>query len=181
MIQVRDEDNGEEARTCPLEQAIPEMLEPALAKTALKPILLRPQLWFPPSWKGPRLTAALRPVAERLGLDPGRVPNAVAAAARAQREFELACRSIGERALEFGRSRQSPMVLVCGPQHVIHEPLINSGIPELFRENGRARPAHGLSADRRRRPENGPDLLELRQPHSARRPPGPVSTATYSR
>ncbi len=136
VIQVRDEDNGEDARTCPLEQAIPEMLEPALAKTAFKPLLLRPQLWFPPSWKGPRLIAALRAVAERRGLDPARVSSAVGAAARAQREFELACHSIGERALEYGRSRKTPMVLVCGPQHVIHEPLINSGIPNLFRENG---------------------------------------------
>ena len=53
-----------------------------------------------------------------------------------QRTYERGLRDIGRRALHFGRERGYPVVLIAGETHVIHEPVMSSGIQELVAANG---------------------------------------------
>ena len=79
------------------------------------------------------------------------------AALASQRRFEEGLRAIGSRALAWARDEGRPVVLVAGETHVLHEPVINSGIQELVAANG----AVPLPADCYPLPKGVPPLARL--------------------
>ncbi len=133
LLTLADRD-GPGGRTCPMEQALPEMLRGALEATGRALPVVSPVLSLTgPSW------ALLRPLthaARELGASAASVPMALRAALAAQGEFEEALADIGRRTLDYGARHGVPVVALCGTPHVVHDPAVNAGIPRLLRDNG---------------------------------------------
>ena len=127
---------GPGGRTCPMEQALPEMVLQALRERGRNPTIVYPRLHLQAGLDAWALLAPLAAAARELGVDPGRVPAALGAAAAAQREYEARLADIGERTLRWALRERKPVVAVCGSLHVIHDPAVNAGIPGLLRDNG---------------------------------------------
>ncbi len=126
-------------RTCAMEQAQPEMAGSALRARGRSLRVVAPPLSFHAGVGSKAFASELLSAARTLlGAEPdrGRVDAAARAAAHAQATHEEALLEIGRRTLEYGRAERLPVVPVCGPLHVIHDPVINAGIPRLLRENG---------------------------------------------
>ena len=128
--------NGRTGRTCPVEQGMPDMIHHSLAAQGSDTQVVRPPLSFR---GGPRdkvhLSQLVR-MARELGVPVSRVPAAAKAAARAQRAVDQALLEIGERTLAYGREHGVPVIVVCGPLHVIHDAAMDAGIPRIIRDNG---------------------------------------------
>ena len=135
VLSVGDRD-GCGGRTCPMNQALPEMVESALRDRGRNMRVLRPIISFQEGYDGLLLLAQLLPLREELVVDEDRLLEAVRAAARAQRDYEAALAEIGESTLSYGREHGLPTVVVSGSLHVIHDRAVNAGIPGLLRENG---------------------------------------------
>lgn len=134
-----DSEAGGCGRTCAMEQAQPEMVGAALRARGRKLRVVSPVLSFDAGVQSKAFAAELLAAARALlGAEPdrARVAAAARAAAQAQARYEAALLAIGRRTLDYGRSAGLPVVAVCGPLHVIHDPVINAGIPRLLRENG---------------------------------------------
>ncbi|MCC6999959.1 MAG: hypothetical protein IT370_35500 [Deltaproteobacteria bacterium] len=138
LPKIRDlpDRDGPGGRTCPQEQGLADVLAAALAARGVRTQVVRPVLELGAGLDGPGVRTALAGAARELGVDPARVPAALALAVAAQRSFEAALAAIGARALAWSRAQRAPCVIVCGPLHVIHERAINAGIPALLRQNG---------------------------------------------
>jgi len=148
ILDIADPD-GPGGQTCITEQAMPAMAEQSLKTRGKQTRFMRPHLRFQAGLDTPRLIASLLGTIKNLGVGPHRLPVAVKRAARAQREFEAELAELGREALAYGRAEKLPMVLVCGPLHVIHDPAINATIPTLLRQNGAmAIPADCFPLDR---------------------------------
>ncbi|MCK6555381.1 acyl-CoA dehydratase activase-related protein [Candidatus Binatia bacterium] len=126
-------------RTCAMEQAQPAMAGAALRARGSAIEVISPVLSFD---TGPDSKAfaqqALEAARELLGAGPdrNRVAAACRVAAQAQRRYDEALLEIGRGTLDYGRAAGIPVIPVCGPLHVIHDPVVNAGIPRLLRENG---------------------------------------------
>lgn len=126
-------------RTCAMEQAQPAMAGAALRARGFALDVISPVLSFD---AGPDSKAFAQEASNAaralLGVEPdrGRVAAACRAAAQAQQGYEAALLDIGRRTLDYGRAASIPVVPVCGPLHVIHDPAVSAGIPRLLRENG---------------------------------------------
>lgn len=134
-----DDDAGMRGRTCAMEQAQPAMAGAALRARGVSIDVVDPVLSFAAGAGSRALLRELYDAArELLGVEPDRAVVAEAArkAAKAQAAYRSALVEIGQRTLDYGRSHGIPVVPVCGPLHVIHDPVINAGIPRLLRENG---------------------------------------------
>ncbi len=130
---------GGRGRTCAMEQAQPEMAASALRARGKTIRVLRPVFSFDEGLRGKALAADLLAAArELLGHEPdrARVAAAARAAAEAQTRHDDELLAIGHRTLEYAQATDLPVVPVLGPLHVIHDPVINAGIPRLLRENG---------------------------------------------
>jgi len=139
------EAEGAGGQTCLTEQAMPDIVQLSLASRGRATQVLRPVLSFAAGLEHEALSEALLPLAETLGLEPQRVRLAVRRAAGAQRRFAQSVFQSGTRAIDYARSKNLPIVLVCGAQHVIHDRCINGNIPRLLRQNGAlAVPMDGL-------------------------------------
>jgi predicted nucleotide-binding protein (sugar kinase/HSP70/actin superfamily) len=75
-------------------------------------------------------------VGETLGCDGKRIERAFAAAVAAQERFEQGCRDIGERALALCREQDLLAVVVLGRPYTIYNPILNSNVPAILREQG---------------------------------------------
>lgn len=128
--------SGPGGQTCVTEQVMPEMAEQSLKTRGSATRVLRPVMRFSAGLNTRQLTASLRRLASQLKVSPRLVPSAVRKAAEAQRVFEETAQKLGREALEYARANDIPIVLVCGPLHVIHDPAINATIPTLLRQNG---------------------------------------------
>jgi len=64
----------------------------------------------------------------------GSVPREYVRPAVAQREEEF--RRIGDEALAYAAKHDVPVVLAVGSLHVIHDPVVDAGIPRNLSENG---------------------------------------------
>lgn len=134
-----DGDVGSRGRTCAMEQAQPAMAGAALRARGVAIDVVSPVLSFAEGMSSKAFAKELLAAARVLvGSEPDRERVAAAGrtAAQAQARYEAALLDIGRRTLDFGRAAGLAVVPVCGPLHVIHDPVINAGIPRLLRENG---------------------------------------------
>jgi len=125
----RDDEGGQ---TCPMEQALPDMVREALGRQVISPAL---DLAGGPA-ATPRMLVALADAARALGASRALVPRAVQRAWAAQREWESALADIGDRALGWARTRGLPVVVVCGSLHTICDRALDAGIPRALRRDG---------------------------------------------
>jgi len=163
FIDTPPDSPGSGTTTCPLAQATPEMIDTALTQEGGGPRVSRPVLKL--GAKGlcdPRLRRRLAEAV--LALDPlvparsvRRVHRAFAEALHAQRLFEAGLEAIGEKALAYAREEALPVIVVVGESHIIHEPLMSSGIHELVTANG----AIALPADCYPVPEHTPTFSRV--------------------
>jgi len=127
-------------KTCPMELAQPDMVRAALSARGRHLDVVAPPIAFDGGEVA--LLTQLLEASDSLGaamgrrISPFRVADAVRAADRAQAAYEEALGASGSRALEYSREHAIPAVVVCGPLHVVHDPVVNAGIPRLLRENG---------------------------------------------
>ncbi|MBI4705780.1 MAG: hypothetical protein HY744_32200 [Deltaproteobacteria bacterium] len=141
----RGEPGGPGGTTCPMQQALPDMLQQALAARRRPVRIVQPALGLREGLGGLGLALVpeLASAARELGVGPGRVPAALRAAAGAQQRYEAELVAIGQRTLGYARALGLPVVVVCGALHVIHDELLSAGIPRMLREGG----ALGLPVD----------------------------------
>jgi activator of 2-hydroxyglutaryl-CoA dehydratase/predicted nucleotide-binding protein (sugar kinase/HSP70/actin superfamily) len=147
-------------RTCAMEQAQPAMAGAALRARGREVEMVSPVLSFAAGLESRAFAAELLEAARALlRREPERAQVVAAgrAAARAQARYEEELLEIGRRTLAYGRSAGIPVVPVCGPLHVIHDPVIGAGIPRLLRENG----ALPLPMDCFPVPEDAPPLSRM--------------------
>ena len=135
LISYADRDSSA-GRSCPMEQALPEMVRDALAASGQSMEFVHPKLSFHHGLAHRSLCKELRRAAVRLGADPRKVPGAVRKAAEAQQRYWAELAAIGNRSLQYARRHGIAAVVVCGPLHVIHQEAINAGIPRLLRRQG---------------------------------------------
>ena len=129
----RDDCSG---KTCPMEQALPEMLREALKAKGKRTQILSPPLSFLEGAEPWRIAAQLLDVSREFAVQPTALLGAIQQANKAQASWEAELGAIGATALSYGRRHDIPSVVVCGALHVIHEAGINAGIPRLLRQNG---------------------------------------------
>ena len=135
LITLPDRD-GCDGSTCSMEQALPEMVTASLRARGWRGQMIAPRLFLADGLRSPRVAWELMKALAALGVPRRRIPGALRAAAQAQVRYESALAAIGYRTLSYGRNHNVPVVVVCGNRHVIHDPVINAGIPKLLRENG---------------------------------------------
>lgn len=138
ILSVNDRDDCA-GKTCAMEQALPEMIREALHARGREIEIVSPLLSLEDEINTLRVRDELFEIARRLGSKRTRLHQIAEArrmAKEAQREFEAGLAEIGERTLGWGREYGVPVVPVCGPLHVIHDPAVSAGIPRLLRENG---------------------------------------------
>ena len=180
-----DSEAGGCGRTCAMEQAQPEMAGAALrARGPERCDVVSPVLSFDAGTQSKAFAAELLAAARALlGAEPDRARVAAAgrAAAQAQARYDAALLEIGRRTLDYGTSAGLPVVPVCGPLHVIHDPVINAGIPRLLRENGVLAAADGLLPDPGQHASRAARAVVGRAPGAARRRSRPASGATSTR
>jgi activator of 2-hydroxyglutaryl-CoA dehydratase/predicted nucleotide-binding protein (sugar kinase/HSP70/actin superfamily) len=118
--------------TCANEQAMPDVAAAALRARRRPASVVAPVLSLP---AGSDLRA-LREAARCLGVDPALAQRAGRLADSAQAAYERELLEIGRRTLAYGERTKTPVVVVCGALHVLHDPSINAGVPEILRQNG---------------------------------------------
>ena len=132
---------GFSGQTCVTQQAMPQLVEQAMAARGVDVEVVRPVLSFDRDTetgdfrRGERLAAAL---AAATGVEayPDQVRDAIERAGAAQQAFDDVLLAAGEGAAGFARERGLPLVVVCGHRHVIHDRAIHANIPHLIRQNG---------------------------------------------
>ena len=141
---------------CPVVQAAPDVtrwtlngrLAPAsfLARSNVQtkqgqeqqaPRMLSPLIDFDDgNLESKQFLASCRRLAAELGLSDTRMREAWRAGLAVQREFDAACLQIGRRALEFCRAQDLVPVVVLGRSYTIYNPVLNSNVPAILREQG---------------------------------------------
>ncbi len=134
---------GPDGRTCPMEQALPEMVGRALDARGRGIPMVAPLVDLARTGnRGQRAgdvfarTKALHRAARALGAADGRVASAIERAHEAQHEWEAGLAAIGRRALGWARRHDRRVILVAGALHVVHDDIASAGIPRLLRRNG---------------------------------------------
>ncbi len=134
---------GSGASTCPMIQGTPQMVEQALKAEGIRVKVLRPIFrmgargFESPAFLGP-LRRCWEEAAGRMELRGFGTAFGAACqeASRCQEDYERGLMEIGARAIVFARQEGFPVVLVAGASHVVHEPIMNAGIPQLIARNG---------------------------------------------
>ncbi len=135
---------GSQTYTCPMAQGAPDMAARALVAEGSATRVLRPVLFEKEGddFGSPRARRALEAAAQALADAAGGAPpgaafgDAYEAALDAQRRFEVGLREIGERAVEWARAHDFPVVMIVGETHVLHDAVLDAGIHELVAGNG---------------------------------------------
>jgi predicted CoA-substrate-specific enzyme activase len=135
LLGIGDRD-GPGGKTCPMEQGAPAMIAHALRARGRELRVHAPVLDLEQGPESAALWLTLLGVADDLGLDRARALPAAQRAAAAQRSYEQELAEIGRRTLAHARETGTPVVLVCGELHVIHDPVVNATIPSILRNNG---------------------------------------------
>lgn len=165
------------ARVCPIVQSAPFILRYDLDENN-SANWLSPEIEIgPEGLASPRFIAACRQIARDLGAQEGVFRPAYDEAVRAQMNFAAACEDIGRRALDFCRQKEVTPVVVLGRPYTIYNPILNSNVPNILREQGAlAIPAECFPVQ-----EDTPTLKRiywgyaqrlLRAAHQIRRTPG---------
>jgi len=121
--------------TCPLAQAIPNLIEFAVDQKVkfIKPILDLSQGINADKIKVELLSAALE--LDLLNI-PKSVDKAFKEAVKVQKEFEEELFKIGDSALAYSKDKNLPVILVLGRLYILHNKVLNSGIPQAIQESG---------------------------------------------
>ncbi|HVS53145.1 MAG TPA: BadF/BadG/BcrA/BcrD ATPase family protein [Opitutaceae bacterium] len=124
------------AVACPIIQASPDLvrcdLAPAEKISVVAPIIKLGAGGV----DSPEFLASCRALATSLGAVNGTWHEAHAAARRAQLEFEQRCFALGARALGFCAEHGIDPVVVMGRPYTIYNPVLNSNVPAILREQG---------------------------------------------
>ncbi|MBI2510690.1 MAG: CoA activase [Opitutae bacterium] len=129
--------NGEtHAVACPIVQASPDLLRWDLAaltrQTVLSPVIDLGRGGL----DSPEFLDCCRELATALGGVNGTWRRAHAAASAAQRAFDRRCVELGARALDFCATQGLTPVVVAGRPYTIYNPVLNSNVPAILREQG---------------------------------------------
>lgn len=127
---------GTTGKTCPMEQALPEMVAGALSAEGRDVKVFKPVLRIGEELGGMEQLFKLREFGTLFGVRTGRLFKALSKAADAQKKYEEALTETGSRALAYGKEMGIPVVAVCGSLHVIHDRIVNARIPSVLREKG---------------------------------------------
>jgi predicted CoA-substrate-specific enzyme activase len=124
------------ARVCPIVQSAPFLLRLDLAGKG-------PAQWLVPEieigargLESPEFHASCARLAKTLGVAGEEWEHAHQIAVAAQKRFVEQCREIGERALAFCRQQDITPVVVLGRPYTIYNPILNSNVPAILREQG---------------------------------------------
>ena len=121
---------------CPLAQASPDLLRSDLGYTGPTRILT-PTIDMGTGNLASRLFASsCRRLALSLGVRSSGWKQAFRKACEVQSDFQDQCRRIGRRALDFCRNEGVVPVVVLGRPYTIYNPVLNSNVPALLREQG---------------------------------------------
>jgi len=136
LLSLADRD-GCDGKTCPMEQALPEMVRESLRARGTRVDIVSPILPLAEGLTSIKVLRELVPAVRRLGgARPDRLWRAMRAAAAAQRAYDEKLAEIGRRTLRYGREHGHATVTLVGALHVVHDRSVNAGIPKLLRENG---------------------------------------------
>jgi activator of 2-hydroxyglutaryl-CoA dehydratase/predicted nucleotide-binding protein (sugar kinase/HSP70/actin superfamily) len=135
LLSLGDRD-GSGGSTCPMEQALPEMIRESLRDRGSRTQVVHPPLSLDAGMGSPRLLRQLFRAARTLGAARERVPVAAYRAARAQRRYERELAAVGRRTLAYGSEHGVPVVAVLGSLHVLHDRGVNASVPHILRDNG---------------------------------------------
>jgi len=127
---------GPGGASCPMEQALPEMVRESLRSRGRETRIVHPELSLRDGLASPALALTLAGAAQELGADARRLPAALRAAEAAQQRYERELAGIGERTLAYAKRHELPVVVVTGALHVVHDSAVNASIPQLLREGG---------------------------------------------
>jgi activator of 2-hydroxyglutaryl-CoA dehydratase/predicted nucleotide-binding protein (sugar kinase/HSP70/actin superfamily) len=127
--------DGPGGRTCPTEQALPEMVRESLRARGRAVRVIHPRLSLDRGLRSFELLRQLWVAARQLGAGRYRVLRAMRRAADAQQSYETELAAVGERTLAYARAHGMPTVVVMGSLHVVHDRAINADIPRLLRDN----------------------------------------------
>ena len=133
LLSVYDPELGS-GLTCPMEQAMPEMVREALRSRGRELQLLTPRLHLERG--STRLQLALLQVASQLGASRWDVPAALERAWEAQDRWQAGLVEIGERVTSWARQHEVPLVVLCGLLHTSCEPALDAGVPRALRRAG---------------------------------------------
>ena len=121
---------------CPLVQASPDLLRWDLGRPE-DPRLLRPVLDVGPGGLGgQQLRQSCLDLAASLGVSEAIAERALQVARVAQERFEQRCLELGREAVAFCAREGVPPVVVLGRPYTIYNPVLNSNVPALLREQG---------------------------------------------
>lgn len=135
VLSLGDRD-GCEGITCVMEQGAPEMIREALHARGREIEIIHPPLSFAEGLDSFKLLRQAYVLATQLGASRARILRAFRRAGEEQLAYDAALADIGHRTIAFGREHGIPVVVVNGSLHVIHDRIINAGIPRLLRTNG---------------------------------------------
>jgi predicted CoA-substrate-specific enzyme activase len=131
--QVNDEPCNQ---VCPIVQAAPDLMRQDLGP-AVAPRLLTPEIRFGVGgFESSEFMEGCRSLATSLGVKDDRWREAHFVGMQLQREFERRCVEIGERALAYCRENDLVAAVVLGRPYTIYNPVLNSNVPALLREQG---------------------------------------------
>jgi len=128
---------GDEPRagTCPIVQASPEILRKQAGNRSRTKLITQRIDMGSGNLDSERFVSTTRALASQLGAE-ARFESALAAARRAQRQFERGCAELGREALEFAQDHGIPAVVVLGRSYTIYNDVLNSNVPNLLRSQG---------------------------------------------
>ncbi len=124
------------AVTCPIVQASPDILKWDLRNVAPERIVSPVVAIGQSGLSSPEFQESCRQLAAQLGISGTRWIEAHARALSVQLTFDRKCLEIGQRALEFCRDRSAVPVVVLGRAYTIYNPVLNSNVPAILREQG---------------------------------------------
>ena len=128
----KDERN---ATNCPIVQASPDLIAKPLSNRG-RPRILTPIIDIgAENLDSARFQNTTRGLARALGAE-GRWEYAYELARKQLESFNSACLEIGRRALEFATEQEALAVVVMGRTYTLHNPVLNSNVPNLLRERG---------------------------------------------
>ncbi len=135
IVDLPDRD-GQGGNTCPMEQALPEMIQRSLEARGRKLPVFRPVITLKNGFLNPGTALRMHGLLQDLGASPFRAARAIWTAARRQQEYEQKLAKIGAVTLRYGAEHRIPVVVVCGMIHAIHDPATNAQVPRILRQNG---------------------------------------------
>jgi predicted CoA-substrate-specific enzyme activase len=152
------------AVVCPIVQAAADVLDWDLRK-ALAGRLIAPVVNMGPgNLHSQEFLTSCRDIAKALHLKGPSWRDAHEHACHAQTQFDEQCRELGHRALTYCAEHDLPPVVVLGRPYTLYNPVLNSNVPALLREQG----ALGIPMDCYPVDDRQPVLANLYWGHSQR-------------